>query len=63
MLVILTEHEQLPPRVVADHAQFHTEGFVNTYLQQPTADDNTIVHQRLVMLRSWLAFATWQSST
>ena len=23
--------------------QFHTEGFVNTYVQQPTADDKTIV--------------------
>jgi hypothetical protein len=23
--------------------QFHTEGFVNTYVQQPTADDRTIV--------------------
>ena len=23
--------------------QFHTEGFVNTYLQQPSADEKTIV--------------------
>ena len=23
--------------------QFHTEGFVNTYVQQPTGDDKTIV--------------------
>ena len=23
--------------------QFHTEGFVNTYVQQPSADDKTIV--------------------
>ena len=23
--------------------QFHTEGFVNTYVQHPSADDNTIV--------------------